>query len=72
MSIAPGAEIGNNYILSLVPEQELEFLRPHVEVAQLHMGEIVEEARKPVQFLYFPATHEPLQPSLPVTVTSTV
>jgi signal-transduction protein with cAMP-binding, CBS, and nucleotidyltransferase domain len=54
MSIAPGAEIENNYILSLVPEQELEFLRPHVEVAQLHMGEIVEEARKPVQFLYFP------------------
>lgn len=54
MSIAPGAEIGNNYILSLVPEQELESLRPHFEVAQLHMGEIVEEARKPVQFLYFP------------------
>ncbi len=48
MSITPGEEIRNNYILSLVPEQELEFLRPHVEVAQLHMGEIVEEAKQPV------------------------
>jgi hypothetical protein len=54
MSITPGEEIRNNYILSLVPEQELGFLRPHFEVAQLHMGEIVEEARQPVRFLYFP------------------
>ena len=54
MPITPGEEIRNNYILSLVPEQELEFLRPHFEVAQLHMGDIVEEAREPVRFLYFP------------------
>jgi CRP-like cAMP-binding protein len=54
MPITPGEQIRNNYILSLLPEEELDFLRPHFEVSQLHMGDIVEEARQPVRFLYFP------------------
>ena len=49
-----GEEIRNNYILSLLPERELELLRPHFEVAHLHMGDIVEKAKQRVQFLYFP------------------
>ena len=36
MSITPGEEIRNNYILSLVPEQELEFLRTHFEGGSLN------------------------------------
>ncbi len=50
----PGEEIRNNYILSLLPQEELELLRPHCEMVSLHMGDIVEEPRKPVQFMYFP------------------
>ena len=51
MSITPGEGIQSNYILSLVPEPELEFIRPHFELARFHMGEIIEEARQPVRFL---------------------
>jgi CRP-like cAMP-binding protein len=54
MPETPGEEIRNNYILSLLPQQELELLRPHCEVVPLHMGDIVEEPRKPVKFMYFP------------------
>src|SRR5689334_5045595 len=50
----PGEEIRNNYILSLMPQQELELLRPHCEVVSLHMGDVVEEARQHVRFIYFP------------------
>src|SRR5689334_21399828 len=50
----PGEEIRNNYILSLIPQQELELLRPHCEVVSLHMGDVVEEARQHVRFIYFP------------------
>ena len=54
MPETPGEEVRNNYILSLLPDEELKLLRPHFEVIQLHMGEIVEEAKQPVKFLYFP------------------
>jgi hypothetical protein len=51
MSITPGEGVQNNYILSFGPEPKLEFIRPHFELARLHMGEIIEEARQPVRFL---------------------
>jgi CRP-like cAMP-binding protein len=54
MADLPGEEIRNNYILSLLPQQELELLRPHSEVVSLHMGDVVEEARQHVRFMYFP------------------
>jgi CRP-like cAMP-binding protein len=54
MTGMPGEEIRNNYILSLLPQQELELLRPHCEVVTLHMGDVVEEAKQHVRFLYFP------------------
>jgi CRP-like cAMP-binding protein len=50
----PGEEIRNNYILSLLPQQELELLRPHCKVVTLHMGDVVEEASQHVHFMYFP------------------
>jgi CRP-like cAMP-binding protein len=50
----PGEEIRNNYILSLLPERELQLLRPHCEIVSLQMGDIVEEARQKVRFMYFP------------------
>jgi CRP-like cAMP-binding protein len=54
MTDMPGGEIRNNYILSLLPQQELDLLQPHCEVVPLHMGDVVEEARQHVRFIYFP------------------
>ena len=54
MQDMPGEEIRNNYILSLLPEPELELMRSHGEIVSLHMGDVVETARQRVRFIYFP------------------
>ena len=49
-------ETSQNRLLSALPEEELERLRPHLEVVRTEQRETVYEAGTPIEHVYFPTT----------------
>lgn len=43
-----------NRLLALLPPHEAGILIPHLELVDLHLGDIIDEPRKPIRALYFP------------------
>lgn len=47
-------EFAANRILALLPHTEAEVIRPHTELVELHLGDIVDQPGEPIEHLYFP------------------
>lgn len=45
-----------NHLLEALPEEEYEYLLPHLELVQLKVGDVLYESGEKLQFAYFPAT----------------
>jgi CRP-like cAMP-binding protein len=45
-----------NRLLAMLPREELEFLRPHLEGVSLALGEVIYESGGQQSFIYFPTT----------------
>lgn len=52
MTAAP--EISTNRILAALPHQEREIISPHMELVEVHLGDIIDRHGEPIQHLYFP------------------
>jgi CRP-like cAMP-binding protein len=47
-------EIVKNTILAGLPQEERDLILPACQAVDLHLGDSIDEAGKPIQFLYFP------------------
>ena len=45
-----------NHLLAALPTAEFERLRPHLELVEMRLGEVLSESGAPVQHAYFPTT----------------
>lgn len=48
------AERGENQLLSRLPQDELERLRPQLQEVRLELGRVLYDARSPIDYVYFP------------------
>jgi hypothetical protein len=46
--------LGTNRILAGLPTRERQYVEPHVEVTQVHLGDVIDRAGEAVRYLHFP------------------